>query len=154
MAIAAGGKLAAAVSGAGGLGLIGGGYGNEHWLSEQFDAAAHQPVGCGLIAWSLQEQSHLLDAVLARAPTALFLSFGDPEPFAADIKAANVPLICQVQTRRDAVHAINIGADIVVAQGAEAGGHGEKRATVTLVPEVADLIARDSPTRFFVPRVG
>jgi nitronate monooxygenase len=41
----------------------------------------------------------------------------------------------------DARRAIHVGADVVVAQGAEAGGHGEKRGTLTLVPEVADLIA-------------
>ena len=144
MASAAGGKLAAAVSRAGGLGLIGGGYGNEGWLAEQFEAAGDQPVGCGLITWSLQGQPDLLNAVLARAPKALFLSFGDPAPFAAKIKAAKVSLICQIQTLRDAKHAIDIGADIVVAQGAEAGGHGEKRATFTLVPEVADYIASHS----------
>ena len=144
MASAAGGKLAAAVSRAGGLGLIGGGYGNEGWLAEQFEAAGDQPVGCGLITWSLQGQPDLLNAVLARAPKALFLSFGDPAPFAVKIKAANVSLICQVQTLRDAKNAIDIGADIVVAQGAEAGGHGEKRATFTLVPEVADYIASHS----------
>ncbi len=144
MASAAGGKLAAAVSRAGGLGLIGGGYGNEQWLAEQFEAAGDQPVGCGLITWSLQGQPDLLNAVLARAPKALFLSFGDPAPFAVKIKAAKVSLICQIQTLRDAKHAIDIGADIVVAQGAEAGGHGEKRATFTLVPEVADYIASHS----------
>ena len=145
MALAAGGKLAAAVSGAGGLGLIGGGYGDAQWLSEQFDAASDQSVGCGLITWALHEQRHLLDLVLARRPAALFLSFGDPAPFAPAIQAANVPLVCQVQTRRDAVRALDVGADIVVAQGSEAGGHGEKRATFTLVPEVADLIAERSP---------
>ena len=46
MALAAGGKLAAAVSEAGGLGLIGGGYGDEAWLTDQFAAAGNQPVGC------------------------------------------------------------------------------------------------------------
>jgi nitronate monooxygenase len=50
-----------------------------------------------------------------------------------------------VQTRRDAERAIDCGADIVVAQGAEAGGHGELRATLTLVPEVADLVAAKAP---------
>jgi nitronate monooxygenase len=45
MANAAGGRLAAAVSRAGGLGLIGGGYGDEDWLTEQFDAAGSQRVG-------------------------------------------------------------------------------------------------------------
>ena len=50
-----------------------------------------------------------------------------------------------MQTRRDAEHAIGCGADVIVAQGSGAGGHGERRSTFTLVPEVADLIAARSP---------
>lgn len=145
MATAAGGQLAAAVSSAGGLGLIGGGYGNENWLAEQFDAAGSQRVGCGLITWALAEKPHLLPLVLERNPSAMFFSFGDPAAFVAIAKDADVPVICQVQTLKDAIHAIKIGADIIVAQGAEAGGHGEKRASFTLVPEVADYIATNSP---------
>jgi nitronate monooxygenase len=145
MASAAGGQLAAAVSSAGGLGLIGGGYGNENWLAEQFDAAGSQRVGCGLITWALAEKPHLLPLVLERNPSAMFFSFGDPAAFVAIAKDADVPVICQVQTLKDAIHAIEIGADIIVAQGTEAGGHGEKRATFTLVPEVADYIAANSP---------
>ncbi|MDC1287238.1 nitronate monooxygenase [Gammaproteobacteria bacterium] len=145
MAMAAGGELAAAVSSAGGLGLIGGGYGNEDWLAQQFDVAGSQRVGCGLITWSLAEKPHLLPLVLERKPSAMFLSFGDPAPFMAIIKDANVPVICQIQTLKDAMHAIDVGADIIVAQGTEAGGHGQKRATFTLVPEVADYIAANSP---------
>ena len=140
----AGGRLAAAVSAAGGLGLIGGGYGDEAWLREQIEAAGDARIGYGLITFTLVDKPHLLDIVLDRAPTAIFLSFGDPEPFAARIRAARVPLICQIQTVRDARRALDVGADVVVAQGAEAGGHGEKRATFTLVPEVADLIAATS----------
>ncbi|MCP4767546.1 MAG: hypothetical protein GY875_14870 [Gammaproteobacteria bacterium] len=56
MAIAAGGQLAAAVSSAGGLGLIGGGYGDADWLAQQFDAAGGQRIDCGLITWSLTVQ--------------------------------------------------------------------------------------------------
>ena len=145
MAIAAGGRLAAAVSSAGGLGLIGGGYGDTDWIAEQFSVVDQQSVGCGLITWSLQQNPHLLQFVLAHEPLAMFLSFGDPAPFTSDIKATNVKLICQVQTLRDAKRAMDSGADIIVAQGAEAGGHGEKRATFTIVPEVADYIASHSP---------
>lgn len=145
MGFASGGRLAAAVSAAGGLGLIGGGYGEEGWLREQMAAAGNQHVGCGFITWSLARQPQLLDVALEHAPRAMFLSFGDPEPFAARIRRAGVPLICQIQSLADAKHAIEVGADVIVAQGGEAGGHGEKRATFTLVPEVADLIARRSP---------
>ncbi|HEX5822832.1 MAG TPA: nitronate monooxygenase, partial [Candidatus Limnocylindrales bacterium] len=145
MGFAGGGGLAAAVSAAGGLGLIGGGYGNEPWLREQFLAAGSQRVGCGFITFSLKQQPQLLEMALDRAPAAMFLSFGDPAPFAGRIKQAGVPLLCQIQTVADARRAIEVGADVVVAQGAEAGGHGESRATFTLVPEVADLIAARAP---------
>jgi nitronate monooxygenase len=145
MAFAAGGQLAAAVSSAGALGLIGGGYGDAAWLEAELSSAGNAPVGCGFITWSLTKKPQLLDLVLAHRPRAICLSFGDPEPFAARVRDSGAKLICQVQTRRDAEHAIDCGADIIVAQGSEAGGHGEQRATMTLVPEVADLIAAKSP---------
>ncbi|QAX28199.1 NAD(P)H-dependent flavin oxidoreductase [Leisingera sp. NJS204] len=142
MAFAAGGALASAVSSAGGLGMIGGAYGDAAWIDQQFDIAAGARVGYGLITWKLAEQPQLLDRVLAHDPAALFLSFGDPAPFASAIKDAGVTLICQVQTLRDARQALGCGADIIVAQGADAGGHGEARGTFALVPEIADEIAR------------
>lgn len=145
MAFAAGGRLAAAVSGAGGLGMIGGAYDSGEWIAEQQELAGNQSVGCGFITWKLREHPQALEQVLALDPAAVFLSFGDPAEFLPQIQAAKVPLICQVQTLRDAAHAIDLGAEIIVAQGAEAGGHGEKRATFTLVPEVADHIARQAP---------
>ena len=53
MGVMAGGKLAAAVSNAGGLGIIGGGYGDADWLDKQFAAAGSARIGCGLITWSM-----------------------------------------------------------------------------------------------------
>jgi nitronate monooxygenase len=145
MAYVSGGKLAAAVSSGGGLGLIGAGYSDQSWLTEQFDRAGSSRVGCGFITHLLKRQEHMLDIALERAPAAIFLSFGDPAPFVDRIKLAGVPLMCQVQTVRDATHVLDLGADVVVAQGTEAGGHGQLRGTFTLVPEVADLIAVRSP---------
>ena len=154
MAFASGGKLASAVTNAGGLGLIGGGYGDEIWLQEQFDEAGNTVVGCGLITWALDKNPDCLDLVLSKKPKAIFLSFGDPAIHAKKIKSHNIPLICQIQTLKDAKHAVDIGADIVVAQGAEAGGHGEKRATFTLVPEVADYLATHAPNVLLVAAGG
>jgi nitronate monooxygenase len=68
------------------------------------------------------------------------LSFGDPRPFAAAIKRVGAALICQVQTVTQAVEAVDIGVDIVVAQGTEAGGHGAARSTLALVPAVVDAV--------------
>ncbi len=154
MGFAAGGRLAAAVTAGGGLGLIGGGYGDAAWLEREFAAAGNTRVGGGFITWSLARQPALLDLMLARAPAAVMLSFGDPAPFAAAIRAAGSRLICQVQTMAHARAALACGADVIVAQGSEAGGHGAVRATLTLVPEVADLLARESPPTLLVAAGG
>jgi nitronate monooxygenase len=141
MAFGAGGALAAAVTRGGGLGLIGGGYGEQDWLEEQYQAAGNARFGVGFITWSLARQPQLLDGALARQPAAIMLSFGDPTPFAGAIKDAGALLICQVQTLADALVARDAGADLIVAQGGEAGGHAGKRATISLVPAVVDAVA-------------
>jgi nitronate monooxygenase len=145
MNIYAGGKLAAAVSNAGGLGIIGGGYGDANWLDQQFVAAGNTRVGCGFITWSMARDPKLLDQVLAKRPAALMLSFGELEPHARHIKAAGVPLICQVQAMKYLREAVDAGADIIVAEGCEAGGHSGHRGAFTLVPEAADYLAKCSP---------
>ena len=154
MGFVAGGKLAAAVTAAGGLGMIGGGYGDADWLDQEFAAAGNTRVGCGFITWSLAKQPELLSRVLSHAPVALMLSFGDPAPFVPMIRAAGSQLICQVQTIAHARVALECGADIIVAQGSEAGGHGATRATLTLVPEVADLLACEAPATLLVAAGG
>jgi len=154
MAFAAGGALAAAVSSAGGLGLIGGGYGDAQWLEREFAAAGNARVGCGFITWSLAKRPALLDQVLAHAPPAVMLSFGSPVPFAPRIKDAGAKLICQIQSLEHARQAVGVGADVVVAQGAEAGGHGHARATFTLVPEVVDYLAGAAPKTALVAAGG
>lgn len=145
MANVSGGRLAAAVSEAGGLGLIGGGYGDRGWLTRELDTAGSSRVGCGFITWSLASQPDLLDLVLAYRPAGVMLSFGRPQTFAAKIKAAGVRLICQVQCLDHAREAVDAGADVIVAQGTEAGGHGMVRSTMTLVPETADYLAGAAP---------
>ena len=119
MAFAAGGRLAAAVSDAGGFGLVGGGYGDGDWIDSQLDIAGSSAVGVGFITWSLERAPGLLEHVLGRDPRAIMLSFGDPRPSARAVKAAGVPLLCQVQTREDAQLAIEAGTDVIVARAAK-----------------------------------
>jgi nitronate monooxygenase len=138
MDVVSGGRLAAAVSQAGGLGLLGGGYGDGDWIDREWDRAGNARIGCGFITWSLARQPALLDRALARQPAAIMLSFGDPRPFAPAIRAAGAPLICQVQTVAQAREALEAGADIIVAQGTEAGGHGMSEPLFTLLPQVVD----------------
>ncbi len=154
MAFAAGGALAAAVTQAGGLGLIGGGYGDAAWLKREFAAAGNARVGCGFITWSMARDPSVLALALDHAPALMMLSFGDPRPHAPAIRAAGSLLACQVQTLRHVREAVEAGADIIVAQGTEAGGHGANRATLTLVPEVADLLAKTAPETLLVAAGG
>jgi nitronate monooxygenase len=137
-----GGHLAATVSNAGGLGLVGGGYGDPAWLRTELSRvkeATRRPWGVGLITWSIDQA--VFDLVLSHRPAAVMLSFGDPRPYAAAIKSAGCRLICQVQGCEEAKLAQKAGADIIVAQGTEAGGHGGGRATLPLVPAVVDAVA-------------
>jgi nitronate monooxygenase len=146
MAMISGGRLAAAVTAAGGLGLIGGGYGDAEWLQTEIGQADGARVGYGFITWSLARNPDLLDTVLAAQPATIMLSFGELQPFADRIRAAGVPLIAQAQTLDHARQALDVGTDILVAQGGEAGGHGMGvRSTFTLVPEVVDIVAERSP---------
>ena len=139
MAGVSGGAMAAAVSNAGGLGIIGGGYGERESLEREFAAAGNVPVGIGFITWSSQRNPDLLDVALAHAPKVMFLSFGELGAFAPKVKKAGIPLIAQVQTLAQARRAVGEGADIIVAQGAEAGGHGSTRSTLPFVPAVVDV---------------
>jgi len=154
MAVAGGGELAAAVSRAGGLGLIGGGYGDPSWLEVQFEAAQGEAVGVGFITWALRQSPSLLTDVLKHKPVAVMLSFGDPRPFVDEIREAGAALICQCQNTDHVWDAIEVGADVVVAQGSEAGGHGASRGTLTFVPESADLLAKHAPDTLLLAAGG
>jgi nitronate monooxygenase len=140
MDVVADGKLASAVSRAGGFGIIGGGYGDEAWLMREMDVAGSADVGVGFITWSMAKKAGLLERVLERRPAAIMLSFGEVRPYADKIKRAGVLMICQVQTLAQARDAAASGADILVVQGAEGGGHGISRSTFPFVPAVADAL--------------
>jgi nitronate monooxygenase len=138
----AGGQLAAAVSNVGGLGLVGGAYGDPDWLHRELSlvrAETDRSWGVGLITW--HANSEIVELALSYRPAVFLLSFGDVRPFADVIKAAGCALLCQVQEVEAARQAVVAGADIIVAQGSEAGGHGAVRATLPLVPAVVDAVA-------------
>jgi nitronate monooxygenase len=158
MALVTGGRLARAVSRAGGLGIVGGGYagilGGEPDLAAELALARKETFGVGFITWALQRAPERLEEALAFGPSCVFLSFGDPRPFAPKIRTAGAKLICQAQTLRHIDEAMDAGADVIVAQGAEAGGHGGARSTLPFVPEAADHIARRSPDTLLLAAGG
>lgn len=142
--VVAGGRLAAAVSAAGGLGLIGAStpLGND-WLRAQVElvrSLTDKPFGVGFI-------SHL-PTVNALSETARELrvrivchSFVDPAPFMPALRDAGAIVISQVGTVALALKAAEAGVDIIVAQGTEAGGHTGRIATFPLVPAVVDAVS-------------
>jgi nitronate monooxygenase len=138
----AGAGLAAAVSDGGGLGLLGGSGHDAAWCERELAAVAAQtkrPRGIGFLTWALTPAT--LDAALSHRPAAVMLSFGDPAPFAEAVRVAGARLIVQVTDLDEARRALDVGADVVVAQGGEAGGHGGRqgRGTLPFVPAVIDL---------------
>jgi nitronate monooxygenase len=158
MAYVAGGALAAAVSRAGGLGIVAGGYagtvGGEPDLEAELARAKPGKFGVGFITWALARTPTMLTKALQHSPSCVFLSFGDPRPFAADIRDASASLICQVQFLSQIDMALEAGASAVVVQGTEAGGHGATRSTFPFVPEAADYLKQRSPKTLLIAAGG
>ncbi len=144
MALHSGGTLAAAVSAAGGLGSFGGIHPSKgpDWMrTEIADIRSHtdQPFAVGFITHLLPFAEPLFEAALAEHPPAIALSFADPQPWIDRCKAVGARVICQVQTYEDADLAIAGGADVLVAQGNEAGGH---TGMMGLLPFLVGVVAR------------
>ena len=154
MGSAAGGRLAAAVTNAGGLGLVGSGYADANTIRRELTAAGNTRVGIGFILWALEKNPSALDVALDAKPAAVMLSFGDPTPFTARIRGAGCKVICQVQTLAQAKEAAAAGAHVIIAQGRDAGGHSAmKRGTMgssrqRLMPSHRSLLSlpAESPT--------
>ncbi|MGN6031024.1 MAG: NAD(P)H-dependent flavin oxidoreductase [Thermomicrobiales bacterium] len=144
MAGSATGQLAAAVSEAGGFGMIGGtNPGGASWLREQIRIArslTDRPFGVGFIS-SFPDTMELADVALAEGVAAINHSFADPAPFADRTHASGAKLFVQVQTLQQAIRAARAGADVIIAQGGEAGGHAGHIGTFALLPAVVDAVA-------------
>jgi nitronate monooxygenase len=158
MAYVVGGTLAAAVSRSGGLGLVAGGYAGtvagEPDLEAELALAKSEKFGVGFITWALAGAPGMLTKALRYAPSCVFLSFGDPRPFAAEIRDAGAALICQVQFLSQIDIALEAGATAIVVQGTEAGGHGATRSTLPFVPEAADYLKQRSPKTLLIAAGG
>ncbi|MEU7636730.1 nitronate monooxygenase [Streptomyces sp. NPDC039016] len=141
----AGGALTAAVSRGGGLGLLGSGNGDPDWLARELSVLAAEdtgkPWGIGFQAWAIDAGA--VARALEHNPAAVMLSFGDPSPFVERVRSAGTTLILQVTDLEEARRAVDLGADVIVAQGTEGGGHGARqgRSTLPFVPLVVDLAA-------------
>ena len=136
-----GGRLAGAVSKAGGLGSFGGidPQGPE-WVSEQAALVREQtdrPFCVGFITPFIPMTERNFEAALEAKTPVIAFSFSDPQPWLARAKAAGAVTMCQAQTMEGAREAVAAGTDILVAQGNEAGGHTGRMA---MLPFLSRLI--------------
>jgi nitronate monooxygenase len=142
MAMHTGATLAAAVSNAGGLG----GFGAIHatkgpdWVADEIAKihdATDKPFAIGFITAFLPMFEEAFNVTLDAKPPAIVLSFGSPQPWLDRAKASGAKVICQVQELKHAREAVEGGADVLVAQGTEAGGH---TGTMSLLPLLVSVI--------------
>lgn len=129
------GVLTAAVSRAGGLGVMGIGSREKVVVltREAEIARSGGRFGIGLMVWSLSDRPELLDAAIAAKPFLLSLSFGDPTPYVERCHEAGILVATQVGSRQGAEAAQAAGVDVIVAQGTEAGGHTGHVSTLPLI---------------------
>lgn len=145
MAYVGRGRLAYAVSQAGGLGMIGIGSTESAELLAREAAIARgsdqMRFGIGLMAWALEKRPDLLEAAIEAHPFLVSLAFGSPAPYAERLHQHGILLATQVNTRAEAVQAIRDKVDLIVVQGVEAGGHVTGQvSTLPLLQAVLDAV--------------
>jgi nitronate monooxygenase len=138
----AGGRLAAAVSAAGGLGMVGmGSDGSRAALRTQLQHVSGT-FGIGLVDWVMRNEAGLLDDALAARPVLLSVSFGSDWSWVGKAHAAGIVTATQVYDGVGARRAVDAGIDVLVARGAEGGGHGDVRlGTLPLLDTVLDVVS-------------
>lgn len=145
MVWASGWRLAAAVSNAGGLGVIGAGSMYPDVLHEHIvkckAAVKALPFGVNLPLLYPQIEAHIKIIIAEKVPV-VFTSAGNPTTWTASLKQAGITVIHVVSSSRFAQKAAAAGCDAVVAEGFEAGGHNGREETTTLVllPAVAKAV--------------
>ena len=143
MSLTADANLAAAVSAAGGLGMIGASSQSPEWLVEQIELVRQRtdrPFGVGFIT-SSPDTERLMDITIEQRVPVISHSFVDASDHIAAASKAGLKTMVQIQTVEQARKAAQAGAAVIAAQGTEAGGHtGLVSATLPLVPAVIDAV--------------
>ena len=144
MAGVANGRLAAAVSAAGALGMVGVGANSPpDWITEQCDVAAvsGRPWGVGLQAWAIEANPGQLDAVLATSASLVSINYGTYQRYLPVLQQAGFLVATAVGSLLEAQQAAESGVDLIIARGAEGGGHGRNWVgTLPLLQEVLDQV--------------
>jgi NAD(P)H-dependent flavin oxidoreductase YrpB (nitropropane dioxygenase family) len=139
----AGPELAAAVSNAGGGGVLGGLFLPPLALQQaihRLRTLTDKPFGVNLILPLLQEGQ--IEACLAERVPLLVLFWGDPRPYVAEAHRHETKVFLQVGSVAEATAAAEAGVDAIIVQGVEAGGHVKSRTALSsLVPAVVEAVA-------------
>lgn len=134
--------LAAAVSAAGGLGLIGAASAPASWVREQIRKVKEltdKPFGVNIML--LSPYAEEVAAVVAEEGVSVVTTgAGNPEKYMEQWKAAGIRVIPVVASVALAKRMERSGADAVVAEGCESGGHIGETTTMALVPQVVDAV--------------
>ena len=150
MAWIANAELAAAVSNAGGLGLISPDAGMalnadrvEHLRSQLRKASSltDKPFGVNL-PLPVARVKELIDVVIQQRVSLVVTSMGDPMSYTYYLKDAGIKVLHVVASVKHATRAEACGVDAVIAEGCEAGGHigFDELSTLVLVPQVVDAV--------------
>ncbi len=134
--------LASAVSNAGGLGIIAAGNAPIEWVREQIREMKHKtekPFGVNIMLMSPNAEE-VAKLVVEEGVKVVTTGAGNPEKFMKLWKEAGIKVIPVVASVALARRMERVGADAVIAEGTEAGGHIGELTTMVLVPQVADAI--------------
>lgn len=128
-------RLAAAVSNAGGLGLIGAGSMYPEILREQIQkckAATNKPFGVN-VPLLYPDIQQLMDIVVEEGVKIVFTSAGNPKTWTSFLKEKGIKVVHVIANTKFALKCEEAGVDAIVAEGFEAGGHNGREETTTLV---------------------
>lgn len=134
--------LAAGVSEAGGLGLIGAASAPADWVREQIRAAkklTDKPFGVNIMLMS-PYADEVAKVVAEEGVKVVTTGAGNPEKYIEMWKAAGIKVIPVIASVAHAKRMERCGADAIVAEGCEAGGHIGENTTMVLVPQIADAV--------------
>ena len=137
------GALAAAVSEAGGLGIVSAASGDVNQVSEQLDIAkklTSKPFGVNVMLRG-ENIDALAKLIADKKPAVVTTGAGNPEKYMDMWKAAGIKVIPVAASASFAKIFERAGADAVVAEGCESGGHVGELTTMALVPQVCDAVS-------------
>ncbi len=134
--------LTAAVSNAGGMGVIGAGFASPEWLRSEIKKAkslTDKPFGVNLLMQNPNTEA-LLTIIIEEKVHTVFTGGGNPIPILPYLKEAGVKVVPVVPTIRLAGKMEKAGADAVVVEGLESGGHIGENTTFCLVSQASEVI--------------